>query len=138
MTPAAAVERLLGLAPFEHARMQPGLERIQAVLAALDHPERGLAIVHVGGTNGKGSVSALTEAILRAAGLRTGLYTSPHLLDVTERVRIAGAPVSRVVRRAGAKRSSARAVRRATLRRANLRRSCRAARADHAFRAATA
>ena len=97
MTPAAAVERLLGLAPFEHARMQPGLERIQAVLAALDHPERGLAIVHVGGTNGKGSVSALTEAILRAAGLRTGLYTSPHLLDVTERVRIAGAPVSRDV-----------------------------------------
>jgi dihydrofolate synthase/folylpolyglutamate synthase len=95
LTPADAVRRLLGLARFEHAGMRPGLERIQAVLASLGHPESGLAIIHVGGTNGKGSVSALTESILRSAGLRTGLYTSPHLLDVTERIRIDGSPISR-------------------------------------------
>ncbi|PYM59755.1 MAG: bifunctional folylpolyglutamate synthase/dihydrofolate synthase [Candidatus Rokuibacteriota bacterium] len=95
MTAAEAVARLFGLARFEQAGMRPGLERIEAVLAALGHPEADLPVVHVGGTNGKGSVSALTEAILRAAGLRTGLYTSPHLLDVTERIRIAGVPIAR-------------------------------------------
>lgn len=85
---------LLGLAPFERTGMRPGLERIQHLLAALGHPEAGLRIVRVGGTNGKGSVAALVEAILRAAGLRTGLYTSPHLLDPVERIRIGGAPVA--------------------------------------------
>jgi dihydrofolate synthase/folylpolyglutamate synthase len=88
-----AVERLLALAPFERSGMRPGLERIEALLDALGHPEAGLRILHVGGTNGKGSVSALAEAILRAAGYRTGLYTSPHLLDVRERVRLAGRPI---------------------------------------------
>jgi dihydrofolate synthase/folylpolyglutamate synthase len=83
----------LGLARWERAGMRLGLERIEALLAALDRPEASLRIVHVGGTNGKGSVAALSAAILRAAGLRTGLYTSPHLLDVTERVRIDGVPV---------------------------------------------
>jgi dihydrofolate synthase / folylpolyglutamate synthase len=90
----APLERLLGLARWERAGMRLGLERIEALLAALDHPE-ALRIVHVGGTNGKGSVSALTAAILEAAGLRTGLYTSPHLLDVTERIRVDGAQVPR-------------------------------------------
>jgi dihydrofolate synthase/folylpolyglutamate synthase len=89
----APLERLLGLARWERAGMRLGLERIEALLAALDRPEASLRIVHVGGTNGKGSVAALSAAILRAAGLRTGLYTSPHLLDVTERVRIDGVPV---------------------------------------------
>ncbi len=77
--------------------MRLGLERIEALLAALGHPEAGLRILHVGGTNGKGSVAALSAAILQAAGLRTGLYTSPHLLDVTERVRIEGVAVPREV-----------------------------------------
>jgi dihydrofolate synthase / folylpolyglutamate synthase len=89
----APLERLLGLARWERAGMRLGLERIEALLAALDRPEAALRIVHVGGTNGKGSVAALSAAILQAAGLRTGLYTSPHLLDVTERVRIDGVPV---------------------------------------------
>ncbi|HEY7139321.1 MAG TPA: folylpolyglutamate synthase/dihydrofolate synthase family protein [Methylomirabilota bacterium] len=93
----APLERLLGLARWERAGMRLGLERIEALLDALDRPEAMLRIVHVGGTNGKGSVSALTAAILQAAGLRTGLYTSPHLLDVTERVRIDGVAVSREV-----------------------------------------
>ena len=93
----APLERLLGLARWERAGMRLGLDRIEALLAALDHPEAALRIVHIGGTNGKGSVAALTAAILRAAGLRTGLYTSPHLLDVTERVRIDGLAVPREV-----------------------------------------
>jgi dihydrofolate synthase/folylpolyglutamate synthase len=88
-----SVERLLGLARWERAGMRLGLERIEALLAALDRPEDGLRVVHVGGTNGKGSVAALSAAILQASGVRTGLYTSPHLLDVTERIRIDGVPV---------------------------------------------
>lgn len=93
----APLERLLGLARWERAGMRLGLERIEALLDALGHPEAALRVVHVGGTNGKGSVAALTAAILQAAGLRTGLYTSPHLLEVTERVRIDGVPVTREV-----------------------------------------
>jgi dihydrofolate synthase/folylpolyglutamate synthase len=73
--------------------MRPGLERIHALLDRLDHPEAGLRILHVGGTNGKGSVCALAEAIFRAAGLRTGLYTSPHLRHLRERVQVDGIPV---------------------------------------------
>lgn len=98
MTPApgqpSALARLRALERFERSGMRPGLERIQALLADLGHPEAGLRILHVGGTNGKGSVSALADAILRAAGLRTGLYTSPHLLDLRERIRIDGAPIA--------------------------------------------
>jgi dihydrofolate synthase/folylpolyglutamate synthase len=89
-----AVARLLAFAGAERAMMRPGLERIHGLLADLGHPEAGLVILQVGGTNGKGSVAALAEAILRAAGLRTGLYTSPHLLDATERIRIDGRPVA--------------------------------------------
>jgi dihydrofolate synthase / folylpolyglutamate synthase len=92
---SAPLERLLGLARWERAGMRLGLERIEALLDALDRPEAMLRIVHIGGTNGKGSVAALTAAILQAAGFRTGLYTSPHLREVTERVRIDGVQVSR-------------------------------------------
>jgi dihydrofolate synthase/folylpolyglutamate synthase len=93
VTEAAA--DLLRYAGTERSAMRPGLDRIHALLDALRHPEANLRILHVGGTNGKGSVSAMAEAILRAAGHRTGLYISPHLLDVTERVRLDGAPASR-------------------------------------------
>jgi len=71
-----------------------GLERIRAVLDALGNPQDTLKIVHVAGTNGKGSTCAMIESGFRAAGLRTGLYTSPHLAEPTERIRIAGRPVS--------------------------------------------
>jgi len=71
-----------------------GLERIRALLAALGNPQDRPSIVHVAGTNGKGSTCAMIEAGSRAAGLRTGLYTSPHLAEPTERIRIAGRPVS--------------------------------------------
>ncbi len=71
-----------------------GLERIRTVLDALGNPERACRFVHVAGTNGKGSTSAMIEAAMRASGDRTGLFTSPHLLEPTERIRIAGEPVS--------------------------------------------
>jgi dihydrofolate synthase/folylpolyglutamate synthase len=71
-----------------------GLERIQLLLDALGNPERAGRFVHVAGTNGKGSTSAMIEAGLRLEGVRTGLYTSPHLVEPTERIRIAGEPVT--------------------------------------------
>ncbi len=71
-----------------------GATRMQTALALRGHPERGQVFVHVAGTNGKGSVSAMIEACLRAEGYKTGLYTSPHLHRYVERVRIAGRPIS--------------------------------------------
>jgi dihydrofolate synthase/folylpolyglutamate synthase len=71
-----------------------GLERITALLQALGNPHRACRWVHVAGTNGKGSTCAMMEAGLRAAGMRTGLYTSPHLLEPTERIQIEGQPVT--------------------------------------------
>ena len=72
-----------------------GLERMTALLERLGSPHRDGAFVHVAGTNGKGSTCAMIESGLRAAGLRTGLYTSPHLIEPVERIRIAGQPVAR-------------------------------------------
>ncbi|MGI8744590.1 MAG: bifunctional folylpolyglutamate synthase/dihydrofolate synthase [Bryobacteraceae bacterium] len=72
-----------------------GLERITALLEELGNPHRCCRFVHVAGTNGKGSTSAMIEAGLRAAGRSTGLYTSPHLVEPTERIRIHGEPISR-------------------------------------------
>jgi dihydrofolate synthase/folylpolyglutamate synthase len=66
------------------------LERMRAALAARGHPERRFRALHVAGTNGKGSTAAMLEAVLRAAGYRTGLYTSPHLVDFAERIRAGG------------------------------------------------
>jgi dihydrofolate synthase/folylpolyglutamate synthase len=71
-----------------------GLERIARVLDALGDPQRQTRFVHVAGTNGKGSTCAMIESALRAAGKRTGLFTSPHLAEPTERIRIDGRPVS--------------------------------------------
>jgi dihydrofolate synthase/folylpolyglutamate synthase len=71
-----------------------GLERITALLQALGNPHLSCRSLHVAGTNGKGSTSAMIEAGLRAAGFRTALYTSPHLVEPTERIRIAGSPVA--------------------------------------------
>ena len=70
-----------------------GLERIDVLLEALDNPQRACRIVHVAGTNGKGSTSAMIESGLRAAGYRTGLFTSPHLVEPTERIQVEGKPV---------------------------------------------
>jgi dihydrofolate synthase/folylpolyglutamate synthase len=71
-----------------------GLERVEAFLHSLGDPHRRLRTLHVAGTNGKGSVCATLEAVLRAKGLRTAVYTSPHLVDFRERFRIDGVPVA--------------------------------------------
>jgi dihydrofolate synthase/folylpolyglutamate synthase len=81
------LERLYGL---ERHKDKLGLEGTRALLGALGDPHRRFRSVHVGGTNGKGSVCALIERVLRAAGYRTGLFTSPHLVDFRERIRVDG------------------------------------------------
>ena len=73
--------------------MRLGLEPMRAACARFGHPERAFEAVHVAGTNGKGSVCAMTDAIARADGRRVGLYTSPHLCRFAERIQIDGAPV---------------------------------------------
>jgi dihydrofolate synthase/folylpolyglutamate synthase len=73
--------------------MRLGLEPMRDACARLGHPERAFAAAHVAGTNGKGSVCAMVESIARAHGLRTGLYTSPHLCRFAERIRIDGEPI---------------------------------------------
>jgi dihydrofolate synthase/folylpolyglutamate synthase len=72
---------------------QLGLERMQAACDAFGNPERSFAAVHVAGTNGKGTVCALTATMLRAHGKKVGLYTSPHLCRFKERIVIDGAPI---------------------------------------------
>jgi dihydrofolate synthase/folylpolyglutamate synthase len=71
-----------------------GLDRITRLLDAMGSPHHASRFVHVAGTNGKGSTCSMIESGLRAAGVRTGLYTSPHLVEPTERIQIAGQPVS--------------------------------------------
>ena len=90
---AAYVTLLERLEQARHLGVAFGLERVAAALAALGSPERAYACVHIAGTNGKGSTAAMTESLLRAAGVRTGLFTSPHLARFTERIRIAGREV---------------------------------------------
>ena len=69
---------------------KPGLSRTQSLLAHLGNPERALKFVHVGGTNGKGSTCAMLASVLRAAGYRTGLYTSPYINCFRERIQVDG------------------------------------------------
>ena len=94
MTYAEAVARILALRGGERVGMRPGLERIEAVLDAIGRPEQAFTIAQVGGTNGKGSISAMLAAILQAAGRRVGLFTSPHLAHYRERIRVDGRPIS--------------------------------------------
>jgi dihydrofolate synthase/folylpolyglutamate synthase len=82
-----ALEALYGL---ERRKDKLGLDGTRALLAALGNPERRFRSVHVAGTNGKGTTCALIERALRAAGVRTGLFTSPHLVDFRERIRVDG------------------------------------------------
>jgi dihydrofolate synthase / folylpolyglutamate synthase len=69
------------------------LDRMRRLLCALGNPERAFLSLHIAGTKGKGSTAHMAEAILREAGYRTGLYTSPHLVDMRERIRLDGVPV---------------------------------------------
>lgn len=78
----------------EH-RVAPSLDRIRAVTELLGDPQRAYPVIQITGTNGKGSTAIMIESLLRAAGLRTGRYASPHLVDVTERIAIDGRSISR-------------------------------------------
>ena len=82
------------LGHLQHFGIKLGLENITTLLRALGDPQGSFPAVHVAGTNGKGSVSAMLDRILRGQGFRTGLYTSPHLVRVEERIRVDGAAVS--------------------------------------------
>src|SRR5262249_53115624 len=72
----------------ETLSMKLGLESVRALASVSGDPQKSFPAVHIAGTNGKGSTAAMTSSILRAAGLRVGLYTSPHLVSITERIRI--------------------------------------------------
>jgi len=87
MTYPATVQFLYGL---QQHGIKLGLETIRALLARVGDPHRGYPVVHIGGTNGKGSTAAMTASMLQAAGHRVGLYTSPHLVDFRERIRVDG------------------------------------------------
>ena len=103
MNYAESVQALLSLGRELGAPRQPalanspgasvhkfGLDNITALAAGLGNPERAIPCAHIAGTNGKGSTAAMLESVLRAAGLRTGLYTSPHLERINERIRFEG------------------------------------------------
>lgn len=90
LTFADATAYLFGLRRFG---WRPGLGTIRKLLGLVGDPQAGIPMVHVGGTNGKGSTAAMLAAILRASGYRTGLYTSPHLLSFTERIQVDGVPI---------------------------------------------
>jgi dihydrofolate synthase/folylpolyglutamate synthase len=92
MTYPEALERLYALQKFG---IKFGLSKTSNLLRALGDPHRGRRFVHIAGTNGKGSVAALTSAVLERAGLKVGLYSSPHLVRFTERFRINGREIPR-------------------------------------------
>src|SRR5947209_11981651 len=87
-----------GRTNYEQRNPNPGdfsLDRMRALMRLLGDPQDRLRIVHVAGSKGKGSTSAMLAAILQQAGYRTGLFTSPHLVRVEERVQVDGMPVTR-------------------------------------------
>jgi dihydrofolate synthase/folylpolyglutamate synthase len=90
----AAVEYLLGLG-HETLAIKLGLRNTELLLNTLDNPERAFPSVQIAGTNGKGSTAAMLDSVCRAARIKCGLYTSPHLVSITERIRISGAEITR-------------------------------------------
>lgn len=76
--------------------MKLGLENITLFLESLGNPQKQYRTVHLAGTNGKGSCAAMLAAVLQAAGYKTGLFTSPHLVDFRERIRVDGKMISRL------------------------------------------
>lgn len=87
---SASIDFLYGLQKYG---IKLGLDHIAGLLARLGHPQRRFPTLHVGGTNGKGSTAAMVAAVLQEEGLRVGLYTSPHLVDFRERIRVNGLPI---------------------------------------------
>ena len=97
MTYCEAINYLYNARPPFHmvgaAAYKPGLENTLALMTHVGNPQEHLRAVHVAGTNGKGSTSHLIAAVLHASGLKVGLFTSPHLVSLTERIRINGQPI---------------------------------------------
>jgi dihydrofolate synthase/folylpolyglutamate synthase len=79
---------------LQHSGIKLGLENIRQLLECMGHPEEHFTPVLIGGTNGKGSVTAMMDAILRACGVRVGMFTSPHLVRINERIRINGLDIA--------------------------------------------
>ena len=90
-----AADPLAWLSARQRFGVKLGLDAVGTLLAALGHPEHGLPVVLVAGTNGKGSTAAMVAATLTAAGERTLLYSSPHVADTRERIRLDGRPIRR-------------------------------------------
>jgi len=91
MTYTEAIDLLHGLRLFG---ARPGLDTTRRLAGLVNSPQHGLRFIHVAGTNGKGSTCAMLESIYRAAGLRVGLFTSPHLVSFTERIQVNRQPIS--------------------------------------------
>ena len=94
-------EALTWMYGLESRGVKLGLAPMQAALSLRGNPHDGLRYLHVAGTNGKGSVCAMTERALRAAGYRTGWFSSPHLHRYVERIRINGRPIADAGAQAG-------------------------------------
>ena len=91
MTEKEAIEKIHSVYP---TGCKNGLENMRALMGRLGNPQEKLTMVHVAGTNGKGSCCAMIERMLRAAGYKTGLYTSPYIEVYNERIRINGEPIA--------------------------------------------
>jgi dihydrofolate synthase / folylpolyglutamate synthase len=87
---SAAIDWLFGT---QYRGVKLGLENVRTLLKALGEPQNALRFIHVAGTNGKGSVCAMVDSICRTAGIKTGLFTSPHLIRFSERIQINGLPI---------------------------------------------
>ena len=87
------IERAIVARRPEHS-INPSLDRIRALTQLLGDPQRAYPVIHLTGTNGKTSTARMTETLLRARGLRTGLFTSPHLSAIQERICLDGVPLS--------------------------------------------
>ena len=88
-----SVEYLLSLG-HETLAIKLGLRNTELLLAALDNPQRAFPSVQIAGTNGKGSTAVMLDSICRASGIKTGLYTSPHLVSMTERIKVSGVEIT--------------------------------------------
>jgi dihydrofolate synthase/folylpolyglutamate synthase len=91
---AGPINPVQWLYDLQHSGLKLGLENIRQLLECMDHPEQAFIPVLIGGTNGKGSVTAMMDAIQRACGVRSGMFTSPHLVRLNERIRIDGLDIT--------------------------------------------
>ncbi len=91
MSYSPVIEYLYGL---QKHGIKLGLDTMRLLLARVSHPQRSLRVLHIGGTNGKGSTAAMAAAVLQRSGKRVGLYTSPHLVDFRERIRVNGCMIT--------------------------------------------